>query len=293
MLKKEDIDIVDICTQPSTHSDIVEKVAASGNHIICEKPMSVRMNEAKKMVDAAKNAGVRLFIVKQNRYNLPIIKIKEALNKGRFGDLFFLNTTIRWNRDQNYYDRDPWRPKKHEGCGVLLNQTSHHLDMMYYLGGEIESVHCKKKTFAHDVEVEDGAVAIFKFKNGAFGTFEGSTCAFPENIEGSISVLGRTGSVKIGGFAMNKVDFWQFNEKEEEDSKIQYLITNPPSVYGFGHLDLLKEVIECIQNNKKSLLEGEKMLESFKIIMAMQKSALENREVKVSEIKDEDEGYYM
>ncbi|MBD3252117.1 gfo/Idh/MocA family oxidoreductase [Candidatus Pacearchaeota archaeon] len=292
LLKDDEIEVVNVCTPPSEHEEMVVNCAKSKKHIICEKPMSLRLLEAKNMIEACRHNNIRLFIVKQNRYNLPIKKLKEAINNERFGDLFFLNATVRWSRDQNYYDRDPWRKLKNGGCGVLMNQTSHHLDMLYYLGGEIESVNCYKKTFAHDVEVEDGAVAVIKFKNGALGTFEGSTCAFPKDIEGSISILGRKGSVKIGGFAMNKVDFWMFDDRGKEDEEMNYLITNPPNVYGFGHFDLIREVINCLKNEKDSELDGDKVIESLKLIIAMQRSAKENREVFLSEFNEEDGEYY-
>ena len=155
LLKDQEIDMVDVCTPTGTHVEIVQKIAEAKKNVICEKPMALRMIDAKTMVDTCKKVGVKLFIIKQNRYNLPIIKLKEALDNKKFGNLFFLNTTVRWSRDQNYYNQDRWRSEKNGGGGVILNQTVHHLDMLYYLGGEIESVYCIKKTFAHDIEVED------------------------------------------------------------------------------------------------------------------------------------------
>jgi len=289
---KSSMEVVNICTPPSTHAKIVEDVAKFGRNIICEKPIAIRMSEAKKMIDVCKKFKVKLFIVKQNRYNLPIIKLKEAISKKRFGDFFFLNTTIRWSRGQDYYDQDKWRSEKNGGGGVILNQSSHHIDMLHYLGGEIESVNCIKKTFAHNIEVEDGSVVIFKFKSGALGTYEGTTCTFPKDTEGSISILGKKGSVKIGGFAMNKVDLWNFDEELPKDKEIKNMITNPPNIYGFGHFDMLKEIVNCLRNNKKSILEGDEIIESLRIMMAMQKSAKENREVLISEITDKDDNYY-
>jgi UDP-N-acetyl-2-amino-2-deoxyglucuronate dehydrogenase len=292
LLSREDIDVIDICTPPETHEKIVIDVAHAKKHIVCEKPMAVRMSEARNMIDAAKKANVRFFIVKQNRYNPPIVKLKESLEKNRFGRLFLLNATVRWNRGQEYYDEDSWRSKKNGGCGVLLNQTSHHLDMLHYLGGPIKTVSCKTETFAHTIEQEDAAVALFRFENGALGTFEGSTCAFPDNIEGSVTILGKNGSVKIGGFAINQVDLWKFKDNLGEDTMTKEIATNPPNVYGFGHAGVMDEVINCIESNQESHLDAEKVKEGFRVIMAMQKSAKENKEIVVSEVTDDDDNFY-
>ncbi len=292
MLKDPMVDAINICTPSGLHPEMTIKAARAGKHIVCEKPIALKMKDAKNMLEECKKARVSLFVVKQNRYNPPILHLKKAIRDGRFGRIFLANVTVRWSRGQDYYDRDAWRGKIVHDGGVLLNQTSHHIDMLQWLVGEIDSVICKKATFAHNIETEDTAVAVLKFKNGAIGTFEGTTCTFPKDLEGSISILGEKGSVKVGGFAMNKMETWQFKEPIAEDNEIVHSITNPPNVYGFGHSPLLQEVVTSLRANQGPKIDGEEGAKSLKAIIAMLKSAKLNREVFLDEITDDDDEHY-
>lgn len=286
------IDVVDICTPSGMHPEMAIKAAQAKKHIVCEKPIALTMKDAAEMINECKKNKVSLFIVKQNRYNPPIVHLKKAIDEGRFGRIFLGNVTVRWSRGQNYYDQDSWRGKINSDGGVLLNQTSHHIDMLHWLLGDVESVICKKATFAHEIETEDTAIAMLKFRSGAIATYEGTTCTFPKDLEGSISILGENGSAKVGGFAMNKMDVWQFNDTKEEDKDIMHSITNPPNVYGFGHLPLLKQVVESLRANKEPKIDGEEGSKSLRVIIAMLKSAKLNREVFIDEINNDDGNYY-
>jgi len=292
LLSDQIIDVVNICTPSGMHPEMTIKAARAGKSIVCEKPIALTMKDASAMIKECKQNRVSLFVVKQNRYNPPIVHLKEAIDKGRFGRIFLANITVRWSRGQDYYDQDAWRGKILSDGGVLLNQTSHHIDMIRWLLGDVSSVICKKATFAHEIETEDTAIALLKYKNGAIATYEGTTCAFPRDLEGSISILGEKGSVKIGGFAMNKVDVWQFAEPHAIDEHIVHSITNPPNVYGFGHLPMLKEVVRSLQANQEPKIDGEEGSKSLRVIIAMLKSAKLNKEVFVDEISDEDVNYY-
>ncbi|MBS3083556.1 Gfo/Idh/MocA family oxidoreductase [Candidatus Pacearchaeota archaeon] len=292
MLQDKDVEVVNILTPSGLHPTMAIQAAKAGKHVVCEKPIALTIKDANHMVLECEKAGVLFFTVKQNRYNPPIIHLKKAIDEGRFGRLFLANVTVRWSRDKNYYKQDAWRGTiKYDG-GVLLNQTSHHIDMLQWMLGDVISVICKKANFFHDIEVEDSAVAILKFRNGAYATFEGTTCTFPRDMEGSISILGEKGSAKVGGFAMNKMEHWQFTEPKEEDQDIIHTITNPPNVYGFGHLPLLKSVVETITSRNVQRIDGDEGLKTLKIIIAMLKSAKENREVFLKELNNEDEVYY-
>ena len=292
LLQDPMIDVVNLCTPSGLHPEMTVKAARSGKSVVCEKPIAMIMSDASKMINECRQNKVSLFIIKQNRYNPPIVSLKKAIDEGRFGRIFLANVTVRWSRDQKYYDQDAWRGKILTDGGVLLNQTSHHIDMLRWLMGDVESVICKKATYAHDIETEDTAVAIFKFKNGAMATFEGTTCTFPRDLEGSISVLGEKGSAKVGGFAMNKMDVWQFTDMKEEDSEITHAITNPPNVYGFGHIPFMFDVVKSLQANKAPKIDGEEGIKTLKVIIAMLKSAKLGREVFVDEITNEDNTYY-
>ncbi|MGV8142513.1 MAG: Gfo/Idh/MocA family protein [Candidatus Pacearchaeota archaeon] len=292
LLQDPMIDVVNICTPSGLHPEMTIKAAKAGKNVVCEKPIALTMKDAHDMVEECKKNRVSLFIVKQNRYNPPIVSLKKAIDEGRFGRIFLANVTVRWSRGQDYYDQDAWRGKIISDGGVLLNQTSHHIDMLRWLLGDVESVICKKATYGHNIETEDTAIAIFKFKNGAMATFEGTTCTFPRDLEGSISVLGEKGSVKVGGFAMNKMDVWQFTESKEEDHSLVHSITNPPNVYGFGHIPFMFDVVKSLQSNNSPKIDGDEGLRTLKVIIAMLKSAKLGKEVFVDEIKSDDDTYY-
>ncbi len=282
MLKSENIDVVNILTPSGLHSkhtiDIVSKYK---KHIVVEKPMALLLNEADEMIKCCDENGVRLFVVKQNRYNLPVMKLREAVEQNRFGKLVLGSVRVRWCRPQEYYDQDPWRGTWELDGGALTNQASHHIDLLEWMLGEPVSVMAKTNTFLTDTEVEDTGVAIIKFKNEALGIVEATTATRPKDLEGSISVLGEKGSVVIGGFAVNKMETWNFADcSDEENSEVlKEYAEMPPNVYGFGHQRYLEHVIDCIENNKKALVDGLEGRKSIELINAIYESAETGKEV--------------
>ena len=281
MLKDKNVDVISLCTPHGMHASQAIQAAKAGKHIITEKPMAMGLKDADMMIAEAKKNKVRLFVIKQNRYNPPIVKLKEALDKGRFGKLVLINTTVFWTRPQNYFDMDKWRGTKAMDGGVMMNQASHHIDLVHWMGGEVESVFAYGGTLTHSLEVEDTAVAVLKFKNGAMGVIQGTTCAFPKNLEGSLTVLGEKGSVKVGGFAVNKIDTWEFKDQSQEDEWVKQMKTEPPTVYGFGHLELYRELVNAIINGKDAMMKGEEGRKSLELIMAIYKSIETGKEVKL------------
>lgn len=273
MFKKEEIDIVSILTPSGMHYQHAIEVMEYKKHLIIEKPMTLRFFEAEDLVKRAKQIGIKLFTVKQNRFNLPIEKVKRSINK--LGKIFLATTRVRWSRTQEYYDMDFWRGTwKYDG-GVIANQAIHHLDLLLYLVGDIESVYAKSINASANIETEDTAVATLKFNNGAIGTFEATTATRPKDIEGSISLLGSKGMIEIGGFAANKIVKWELDEKIEVDKFCE----NPLNVYGFGHIRFYKDVIESINKNKKGICEMEEGIKSIKVINAMYESIERNEEI--------------
>lgn len=283
ILQRQDVDVINICTPSGNHYEITLAAARAKKHVVTEKPMAMNLAQAREMVRVCREEGVKLFVIKQNRYNPPIQKLREALEQGKFGKLFLGNTTVRWQRPQSYYDQDPWRGTKARDGGVLMNQASHHIDMLQWMLGEPESIVGFCGTMTHKIEAEDTGIAIIKFKNGAFGVIEATTSVFPENLEGSISIFGEKGSVKIGGTAMNKIELWKFQDlTPEEAKKIKECPTNPPNVYGYGHLEYLKDVVKSIKENLPPVISGEEGLKSLELIEAIYKSIeLGGKEVKL------------
>jgi predicted dehydrogenase len=280
MATEKGIDAVSILTPSGLHASHTLAIAPYKKHIIVEKPMALTLEDADKMIRACDENGVRLFVIKQNRYNLPVVKLREAIQAGRFGKLTMGTVRVRWCRDQKYYDQDEWRGTWAMDGGVFANQASHHIDLLEWLMGDVESVFAKSATQLVNIEVEDTGVAVLKFKNGALGIIEATTATRPKDLEGSISILGEKGSVEIGGFAVNEIRHWQFIDATEEDEIIKRdFSTNPPDVYGFGHKAYYEHVVDCIENGGKALVDGLEGRRSLELIMAIYESIETGEEV--------------
>ncbi len=280
LLKREDINIVNICTPHHLHASMTIDAAKAGKHIIIEKPMAMNVVEADKMIEACMRNSVKLFVVKQNRYNPPVKLLKRAIDSNRFGKIFLANATVRWSRNQSYYDKDPWKGTKSQDGGILLNQAAHHVDLLQWLLGPVDSVIGKCGTITHNIETDDTAVAIIKFKNGALATIEATTCV-KNDIEGSVSVLGENGHVKIGGFAVNKIETWDFKDTQDYDLLVNQASTNPPNVYGFGHIELIRDVIDAIKGQKNSAPDGFDGKQTLELIEAIYRAIEAEKEIKL------------
>ncbi|MDA3968333.1 Gfo/Idh/MocA family protein [Helicobacter ibis] len=274
------IDIISILTPSGLHAKNTLEVAPYKKHIIVEKPMALTLDDADKMIEACDKYGIRLFVVKQNRYNLPVQKLREALESGRFGRLVMGSIRVRWCRDNSYYRQDSWRGTWAMDGGVFTNQASHHIDLLEWMLGDVESVFAKARTALSDIETEDTGVAVLKFKNGALGVIEATTATRPKDLEGSISILGENGSVEIGGFAVNEIRHWHFKDGlPSDDEVIEKYSVNPPNVYGFGHREYYLHVLDSIINNKKALVDGLEGRKSLELIIAMYESIETGKEV--------------
>jgi predicted dehydrogenase len=236
--------------------------------------------DAQAMIAAADAAKVELFVVKQNRFNVPVVKAREALDAGRFGKLVLGTVRVRWSRDQSYYAQDSWRGTWAQDGGVLANQASHHVDMLSWFMGDVESVHARAITALVDIEAEDTAVATLRFRNGALGVIEATNAARPRDMEGSLSILGSTGAVEIAGFAVNEIRTWQFVDETPGDADVMKLYSvNPPNVYGFGHQAYYEHVVACLERGAKPLVDGHHGRQSLELIMALYESIATGREV--------------
>jgi predicted dehydrogenase len=275
-----DIDVVCVLTESGKHAEHVISLAKYGKQILVEKPMALRLADAEAMIRACDSANVRLFVVKQNRYNLPIQKLRSALEEGRFGKLVMGTVRVRWMRPQAYYDQDPWRGTWQYDGGVFANQASHHIDMLMWMLGEPVSVFSKTRTALVNIEAEDTGTAIITFKNGALGIVEATTATRPTDLEGSISILGEHGTVEIAGFAMNHLKTWQFTDKRPDDDDVfEKFSENPPDVYGHGHRRYLQDVVKHLRGEGARLVEGLEGMRSLELVVAMYESVETGREV--------------
>ena len=282
MVKKigDRIDVLNILTESGNHAANVLELADYGKHFVVEKPMALTIEDADAMIRACDEAGVKLFVVKQNRYNLPVQKLREALESRRFGKIVMGTVRVRWCRTQQYYDQDAWRGTWAMDGGVFSNQASHHIDLLEWMLGEPESVFAKSATALVDIEAEDTGMAIIKFRSGALGLIEATTATRPKDLEGSLSILGEKGTVEIGGFAVNEMKVWNFSEPTAEDKLVLGTYRqNPPNVYGFGHVAYLEQVVESIVNGKKALVDGLEGRKSLELITAIYESIETGKEV--------------
>ena len=280
MMRNEDIDVVVILTESGLHAKHTIELSKYGSHIVVEKPMALSLEDADNMISACDKNGIKLFVIKQNRFNLPVVQLRKALEEGRFGKLFLGTVRVRWCRPQEYYDQDPWRGTWALDGGVLTNQASHHIDLLEWMMGDVVSVFAKSVNAIADIEAEDTAVVILKFKNGALGVIEATTAIRPKDLEGSISILGEKGSVEIGGFAVNEMKTWNFEEEKKDDEDVlEKFSVNPPNVYGFGHKEYYDHVVECIKNGSSQLVDGLQGRKSLELINAIYESVESGKEV--------------
>jgi UDP-N-acetyl-2-amino-2-deoxyglucuronate dehydrogenase len=273
MLNRAPSDIVAVCTPSGLHSPQGVVIAQAGRHVLSEKPMATSLAAADALVEACDAAGVRLFVVKQNRLNPPVQLLRRAIEKGRFGRIFMANVTVRWQRPQEYYDAAPWRGTWEFDGGAIMNQASHYVDLIQWLVGPVESVVAKTATQARKIEAEDSGAAVLKFRSGALGVIEVNVLTYPRNLEGSLTILGERGSVKIGGTAVNKVEHWQFAEYDDDDKLVESVNTNPPNVYGFGHLGYYANVVSVLRGEATADTDGRAGRKSLELILAIYESA--------------------
>lgn len=282
MMAEQKPDVVTILTESGRHAEHVIALAPYGKHLIVEKPMALTVADADKMIAACKAANIRLFVVKQNRFNVPVTKLREALEAGRFGKLVMGTVRVRWSRDQSYYAQDSWRGTWRFDGGVLTNQASHHVDLLEWMMGPVRSVFAKTSTALVDIEAEDTAVVVLEFMNGALGIIEATTAVRPKDLEGSISLLGERGAVEIGGFAVNKLKVWNFLDAGPGDADvIETHSVNPPNVYGFGHQAYYEHVVDAISNDRQYVIDGEAGRRSLQLINAIYESVETGKPVEV------------
>lgn len=280
MARNVETDVLVVLTPSGMHPNHVIQLAPYKKHIVVEKPMALTLDDADAMIECCDKNGVKLFVVKQNRFNVPVQKLRRALEQGRFGKLVLGTVRVRWCRPQSYYDLDSWRGTWALDGGVLTNQASHHIDLLEWMMGDVESVFAKSATALVRIETEDTAVATVRFKNGALGIIEATTASRPSDLEGSISVMGEGGSVVINGFAVNKMQTWKFAEHRAGDEDVlEKFSENPPNVYGFGHQAYYEHVVDCILNQKMALVDGLKGRKSLELIMALYESVETGKEV--------------
>jgi UDP-N-acetyl-2-amino-2-deoxyglucuronate dehydrogenase len=279
MLRLTDADLVVLTTPSGLHPGQAIEVARSGRHVMTEKPMATRWQDGLRMVKACDEANVRLFVVKQNRRNATLQMLKRAIEQGRFGRIYSVGMNVFWSRPQEYYDSAKWRGTWEFDGGALMNQASHYIDLLDWLFGPVESVMAYTATLARDIEVEDSGVAVVRWRSGALGSVNVSMLTYPKNMEGSITVLGEKGTVRIGGVAANQVQAWDFAEPRPEDAQVDAASYQTTSVYGFGHPVYYENVIDTLRGDAEPETDGREGLRTLELLIAMYLSSRDGKRV--------------
>lgn len=281
ILEDRTVAAVAILTPPNTHLDLVARSASAGKHVLVEKPLEITTARADQMVTACRRAGVKLGVVLQHRHKPAVERLAGAVRGGELGGLIGASAIIRLWRPQSYYD-DPGRgTQARDGGGVLLTQGIHTLDVLLSLAGDAEEVTSFATTTpVHRMECEDLVCAAVRWRSGALGVIEATTATRPKDLEGSLSILGEGGTVVVGGFAMNRMDTWQFAEPAPGDDLVmENYSVNPPNVYGFGHQAYYEHLVDCLENGKNHLVDGLEGRRSLELISAIYQSIERGAEV--------------
>ncbi|WP_263079622.1 Gfo/Idh/MocA family oxidoreductase [Endozoicomonas sp. Mp262] len=278
LLLNEQLDVVVLCTPSGLHSEHAIKAAKAGVHVVSEKPMATRWNDGLQMVKACDEAGVRLFVVKQNRRNKTLQLLKRAISENRFGKIYMVHINVFWCRPQEYYDRAKWCGTWEFDGGAFMNQASHYVDLMDWLIGPIADIQCITST-NRNIEVEDTGVMNVCWRNGALGSMAVTMCTYSKNLEGSITVLGENGTVRIGGVAVNEIQKWEFSEPAAYDIEVESANYETTSVYGFGHPLYYKNVIDTMRGVAEPETDGREGLKSLELLIAAYYSARDSKTV--------------
>ncbi len=272
-------DVVVLATPSGLHPRQAIRCAQAGRHVVTEKPMATKWDEGMAMVRACREAGVKLFVVKQNRLNPTLQHVKRAVDNGRFGRVFMAVVNVFWTRPQSYYDEAPWRGRWDLDGGAFLNQASHYVDMLDWLVGPVDSVHAYTATLARDIEAEDTGVMSLRLRRGGLASINVTMLTHGRNFEGSLTLLGERGTVRVGGVAVNRIDHWEFDAPHADDAQVREAGYAPASVYGPGHPMYYDNVIGTLRGEKSAEVDGYAGLRSLEVVVAAYRSARDGQRV--------------
>jgi len=276
MLKAGGFDVVAVVTPHALHADMSIAAMRAGYDVLVEKPMALTAADCKAMNACAQETGKHLWVVKQNRHNVPIRLAKDAIDRGMLGKIFMVKCDILWNRYQGYYDDSPWRGNIETEGGALFTQASHFIDLLVWWCGDVVESKAHIETQNHSIETEDSGIAYLKFASGALGSLVWTTCVYSKNYEGSITIIGENGTIKIGGKYLNKIEFWnvegfpladdiEFSDKPNSYGKYQGTSSNHPHVY--------KAIIDYLATGRNATVDGFEGIKSIEAIEAIYSNA--------------------
>jgi UDP-N-acetyl-2-amino-2-deoxyglucuronate dehydrogenase len=279
LLAGTESDCIVLATPSGLHAEQAIRCAQAGRHVVSEKPMATRWADGKRMVAACDEAGVHLFVVKQNRRNPTLQLVKRAVQRGRFGRIYMVAVNVFWTRPQSYYDSAPWRGTWEFDGGAFMNQASHYVDLLDWLIGPVESVQAYTATLERNIQVEDTGVLGVRWRSGALGTMAVTMLTYPKNLEGSVTIIGEKGTVRVGGMAVNAIEHWQFADPDPDDALVEQASYQTTSVYGHGHTPYYENVIQALRGLAAPETDGREGLHSLEILIATYLSARDGKRV--------------
>lgn len=279
-----DVDIVCICTPSGLHRDLTIQSAKAKKHIIVEKPMALTLEDADAMIHACAENGVKLAVVHPNRFRPAVKLLHEQVKKNAFGKIGHANATVRWNRNQAYYDQAAWRGTKAMDGGVLMNQAIHNMDLLVWMMGEVEQVTSYEATRLRDIEAEDTSVSVIRFTNGSLGVLEAAVTTYPKNLEESLSIFGEKGTAIIGGPTANWIKHWAFEGLDEgEVERLQSEVSADP--FGkSGHQCIIEDMIYAIKEGREPIVSGKEGRQALSLVVACNLSAEQGKAVYIDEL---------
>lgn len=277
LLAGQDLDLVSVCTPHHLHKDMTISAIDHGNHVLVEKPMALNVEDARQMIRHAREKSRRLYVMKQNRFNVPIALTKQALDDGKLGKVYMVQCNVYWNRNPEYYSDSNWRGfKDHEG-GALFTQASHFIDLLIWWFGDVVQASALLDRKLQQVEIEDCGNALLKFSTGVQGSMTWTTCVYNKNYEGSITIIGEKGTVKIGGPYLNQIDYWDVRGYPLPNN-INF--ADLPNNYGkyqgtsSNHDKVVREVVNDLQGKPSMIVEGEEGIRSIEAMEMIYNSAI-------------------
>ena len=266
MLNEIRCDLVSLCTPSGLHPYQAMEAAEAGVNILSEKPQGCSLEACDAAIKAADKAGVHYLVVKQNRFNPGIKLLRRAFEAKRFGKVYMILANVLWTRPQSYYDEAKWRGTHEFDGGCLSNQASHYVDLVQWFGGSVENVSAESSTQKIQMEAEDTISVVIKFRSGSIGNINATVLTYHKNLEGSFTIIGEKGTVRVGGFALNKIEHWEFESKHEMDEELRTVDTQPDSVYGFGHLPYYRHALNVLSGTEEALCTAKEARKSVEII---------------------------
>lgn len=278
-----EIELIAIATSSGVHAEIALYCIEHGINVIIEKPIAMSMADAEKIIEKSREKGVKVSACHQNRFNIAVQKMRQALEEGRFGKISHGSIHVRWNRNRDYYEQARWRGTWAEDGGCLMNQCIHGIDLLrWMMGEEVTSVYGVTRQQQHDyLEAEDVGMAVLTFANGAIATIEGTTNVFPKNLEETLYLFGEKGTVKLGGKSTNNIDVWDFANETDEDMQNKGLEEETSNVYGNGHTSLYADMIAAIKDDRKPYVDAHAGRNALEIVLAIYKSMKTGEVVKL------------